>query len=102
MNISEDKLAKLSLCKRPDTHSEGFLGQIEQISGYTLIDSLLLVKIIRQVESIVAISAKPKAIKKKTSNVGQLGYAAARDRTDENKDADQPVKPRDENDLAER
>src|SRR5260221_10256027 len=56
LQTTEEILAKLALCKRPDTNSKDFSKQVKQLSEYTKIDSLLLMEMIRRVESVMAIS----------------------------------------------
>lgn len=79
-NTNDEFLAKLALCKKPNTQSKSFREQINQISQYTGIDTFLLVKIIRQVESVEQLSSIPNDEIQQTSKAIQFGFAAARDK----------------------
>ena len=83
LGINEDSLAKLALCKRPDSNSSEFSKQIHQISEYTSIAPLILAKFIRQSESVTTLSSRPSASLKIKGNALQLGLATARDRANE-------------------
>jgi hypothetical protein len=98
LGANEESLAKLALCKRPDSNSGEFRKQILQISEHTAIDPLTLVKLIRQSESVTALAGNRSANLESNAIASQLGLVAARDRTAENgtdKDSE------DEGDVAE-
>jgi hypothetical protein len=92
LKTTEDGLAKLALCKRPDTDSDDFGNQVAQIAGYTKIDVTLLTNLIRQVESVIVFSEKHNATGASIQNSVQLGFSAARDKSEEapnDEDADE-------------
>jgi hypothetical protein len=97
LDTTEESLAKLALCKRPDPNSTDFSKQIRQISDHTSIDPLILAKLIRQSDSVTALAGKRSTNLESKTTASQLGLAAARDRTEEeNEDHSE-----DESDVAE-
>ncbi len=82
LNTTEDALVKLALCKRPNTNSSDFSQQVAQIAQYTNIDLVLLTNLIRQVESVVAFSEKANTSNAAGQTSAQLGFSAARDKSD--------------------
>ena len=83
LRTTETALAKLALCKRPDTSSDEFGRQVEQIADHTKIDLVLLTNLIRQVESVTAFSEKPGTNNSVLQNNVQTSYSAARDKSEE-------------------
>lgn len=83
LKTTEPGLTKLALCKRPDTGSDEFGRQVEQIANYTKIDLILLTNLIRQVESVAAFSEKPGTNNPVLQNNVQPSYSAARDKSEE-------------------
>jgi hypothetical protein len=78
LQISHDVLLRLAMCISPNSESAEFHAQVAQVASYCNIDNSLLTNIIRQVESLDALSSQP------TVNdgfiVGSPGvFAAARD-----------------------
>jgi hypothetical protein len=100
IKTDEESIAKLSLCKRPNSDSAEFAKQIKQISEYTNIDITFLANMIRQVESVESISKKLREPNKRSEETWQLGLAAARDRTADSDKGDS--EDRDEDDLAQK
>jgi hypothetical protein len=97
LGANEESLAKLALCKRPDSNSSEFSKQIRQISEHTSIDPLILARLIRQSESVTALAGKRSANLELKASAPQLGLAAARDRTTED---DTEEHSKDEGDVA--
>src|SRR5687767_8871304 len=56
LQISHETLLRLALCISPNTESIEFHEHVRKISSYCNIDGLLIVNIIRQVESLHALS----------------------------------------------
>jgi len=100
LHTTEGTLAKLALCKRPDANSKDFGKQVAQISEYTEIDLLLLVNMIRRVESIVALSNNAGINSDAVSSVAKFNFAAARDRNDEHSTQEDASGAEDEDDVA--
>jgi hypothetical protein len=98
LGANAESLAKLALCKRPDSNSSEFSKQIRQISEHTSIDPLILARLIRQSESVTALAGKRSANPELKTSASQLGLAAARDRTTED---DPEEQSEDEDDVAE-
>ena len=98
LGANEESLAKLALCKRPDSNSSEFSKQIRQISEHTSIDPLILARLIRQSESVTALAGKRSANPELEASASQLGLAVARDRTAED---DTEEHSEDEGDVAE-
>jgi len=82
LKTSEAALTRLALCKRPDTDSEDFGSQVEQIASYTEINLILLTNLIRQVESVTVFSGKPNVNRATSQNPAQLRFSAARDKSE--------------------
>lgn len=102
LDTTEETLAKLALCKRPDTNSKDFSKQISHISEYTKIDLPLLLKMIRQVESVIALSSNVGINSDVISNAAKLNFAAARDRNEEYSNQENTSDAEDGNDVADR
>jgi hypothetical protein len=100
LHTTEETLAKLALCKCPDTKSKDFSKQVVQISEYTKIDSLLLLKMIRQVESVMALSNNTGVNPAMISSAAKFNFAAARDRDEENSTQENASHAEDEDDVA--
>ena len=98
LGANEESLAKLALCKRPDSNSSEFSKQIQQISEHTSIDPLILARFIRQSESVIALAGKRSTNPELKVSSSQLGLAVARDRTAED---DAEEQSEDEGDVAE-
>jgi hypothetical protein len=98
LGANEESLAKLALCKRPDSNSSEFSNQIRQISEHTTIDPHILARLIRQFESVTALAGKRSANPELKASASQLGLAVARDRTTED---DTEEHSEDEGDVAE-
>ena len=98
LGANEESLAKLALCKRPDSNSSEFGKQIRQISEHTSIDPLILARLIRQSESVTALGGNRSVNPELKARASQLGLAAARDRTTE---GDVEEHAEDEDDVAE-
>jgi hypothetical protein len=99
LGANEESLAKLALCKRPDSNSSEFSKQIRQISEHTSIDPLILARLIRQSESVTALAGKCSTNLEIKATALKFGLAAARDRTAEDEDEEHSE---DEGDVAER
>ena len=97
LGANEESLAKLALCKRPDSNSSEFGKQIRQISEHTSIDPLILARLIRQSESVTALGGNRSVNPELKARASQLGLAAARDRTTED---DTEEHSKDEGDVA--
>lgn len=102
LHTTEEILARLALCKRPDTNSKDFGKQVAQISEYTKIDLLLLLKMIRQVESLIAFSSNVDVNSDVISNATKFNFAAARDRDEEYSTRENLSDVEDEDDVADR
>ena len=100
LHTTEETLAKLALCKRPDTNSKDFGKQVAQISEYTKIDLLLLLKMIRRVESVTALSNNEGVNSGVISNATKFNFVAARDRNEEHSTQDNTNGAEDEDDVA--
>jgi hypothetical protein len=91
LGIPLSLLARLALCKRPDSDSPTFIDEISQIADFVLVDERRLSQIIREVDSLNALSRA--VIEGKTEDVisgnpfSNSILAAARDR-DEDDDAE--------------
>lgn len=59
LGCSAEDLARLCLCRRPDSSAATFVADIQQIADYAKIDALPLVRIIREVEALRAITSAP-------------------------------------------
>ncbi len=99
LGTNEETLAKLALCKRPDSNSSEFSKQVQQISSYTHIASLTLAKLIRQSESVTALTGRHSENTELGISAAHLGLAAARDRTTEEGSEEHPE---DDENVAER
>lgn len=99
LQVNEEILAKLALCKRPITNSKEFHKQVHQISEYINIEPFQLVKIIRQVESVITLSGKPDLNAGEIRNLAQLGVAAARDKIEDHS-SDKTDYKEDDDDVA--
>lgn len=84
LGTTENVLVKLALCKRPNANSNDFGKQVAQIASYTNIDLTLLANMIRQVESVMTLSEKTSVKSMTSKDPAQLGFSAARDRSEEN------------------
>jgi len=100
LHTTEETLAKLALCKRPDTNSKDFGKQVAQISEYTKIDLLLLLKMIRRVESVITLSNNGGVNSDVISDATKFNFAAARDRKDEYSTQENTHGAEDEDDVA--
>ncbi len=100
LHTTDETLARLALCKRPDTNSKDFGKQVAQISDYTKIDLLLLLKMIRQVESLIAFSSNVDVNSDVISNATKFNFAAARDRDEEDSTRENLSDVEDEDDVA--
>jgi hypothetical protein len=84
-------LARLAVCKRPDSSSPQFADQVRQISTYTNIDPAQLANIVRQVDSLEKLSELPRMNAPEEADAPQ-GWlqpgllAAARDRSESTED----------------
>jgi hypothetical protein len=91
LKTTEDVVVKLALCKRPNTDSSDFGRQVTQLAQYTNTDLVLLVNMIRHVESVAVLSSRASTSDMAGQKSVQLGFSAARDKsvsssTDENAD----------------
>lgn len=50
-------LARLSLCKRPDSDSPSFIDDISELADFVLADEVKLTRIIREVDSLTALGS---------------------------------------------
>jgi len=100
LNTTEEALAKLALCKRPDTSSKDFSKQVAQISKYTKIELLFLLKMIRQVESVIALSNNEDVNSDVISSATKFNFAAARDKEEEYPPKENASESKDEDDVA--
>ncbi len=82
LGTTEDALVKLALCKRPNTNSSDFSQQVAQLAQYTNIDLVLLTNMIRQVESVTVLSGRASASNVTGQTSAQLGFSAARDKSE--------------------
>ncbi len=96
---NEGALAKLALCKKPNSNSSEFSKQVQQISTFTNIAPLTLAKLIRQSESVTALTGRYSKNSELRTSATQLGLAAARDRTIEDRTDEDSE---DKSDVAER
>jgi hypothetical protein len=88
-------ILRLSLCKRPDALSADFAEQVREIADFTLVDKAKLAHILRQVDALEKLAARPKvpaAAESETESSHPLSglLAAARDRYDEDNGEGQP------------
>jgi hypothetical protein len=89
-------LARLALCKRPDSDSPNFINEITEIADFVLVDETRLMRIIREVDSLNALGnviiegQTEEIISGNPFSNGIL--AAARDREEEEDDAGQVEK----------
>lgn len=86
---------RLSLCKRPDALSVDFAEQVREIADFTLVDEAKLAYILRQVEALEKLAARPKVTvesenEKEPSHPLEGLLAAARDRYEEGDGEEQP------------
>jgi hypothetical protein len=91
LKTTEDVVVKLALCKRPATDSSDFGQQVTQLAQYTNIDLVLLINMIRHVESVTVLSSRTSTSDVAGQTSAQLGFSAARDKsvsssTDEDSD----------------
>jgi hypothetical protein len=78
-------LFRLALCKYPDSESTSFISQVKQIASYTSIELDLLVNLIRQVESLEALSNRPTPdLSENLAAQRPMVFAAARDKENTN------------------
>jgi hypothetical protein len=92
LRTTEDGLVKLALCKRPNTNSGDFKQQLAQLAAYTNIDLVLLTNMIRQVETVTVLSGKARTNNVTGQTSTQLGFSAARDKSEDaatDQDADE-------------
>jgi hypothetical protein len=78
-------LARLALCRLPNSNSPEFLAQMQQIAAFTKINVELLISLLRQVEAVDALSRPHNMVRldrpnETTSSLGSGLLAAARDR----------------------
>lgn len=78
-------LARLALCRLPNSDSPEFVSQMRQIGAFTKIDVELLMRILRQVEAIDVLSSPRNIVKlerpiEEISSLESGFLAAARDR----------------------
>lgn len=85
LELSPHMLARLALCKRPDTNSPDFRKQVSQIAQYVSMDPARLANLIRQVESLDGLAKLPGAAanEKQAPSLNAGLLAAARDREDQ-------------------
>lgn len=85
-----EMLLRLALCKYPDPESTSFISQVKQIASYTNIELTSLVNLIRQVESLEALSNQPTPdLSENLALQRPMVFAAARDKENTN-DAEPP------------
>ena len=88
-------LARLALCRLPNSNNPEFVAQMRQIAAFTRIDVELLTRILRQVEAIDALSRPRNVVRlerqiEETSSLESGFLAAARDRELTNESPDKP------------
>jgi hypothetical protein len=81
-------IARLKLCKRPNSKSAQFSNHVRQIAAYTNTDVARLANILRQIDSLEQLSQQPKVAGSKAADAEQMPLrsgllAAARDREEE-------------------
>lgn len=83
-DISQGQFAQLALCKRPDAEAEDFAAQVRNIASVVGVNASIIVEIIRQVDSLEALSHQPTSQETTVSDRQVISYqgalAAARDR----------------------
>ncbi|MBE3116810.1 hypothetical protein IMZ68_06350, partial [Candidatus Bathyarchaeota archaeon] len=83
LNTTPEMFVRLALCKCPNSNSETFASQVREIATYTNIDPVILANVIRQVNSLDALSKLPQRGEGLNENVRKLVpglLAAARDK----------------------
>lgn len=88
-------LARLALCRLPNSNNPEFVAQMRQIAAFTKIDVEILTRILRQVEAIEALSRPQNVVRleRQTEDASSLesGFlAAARDRELTSESSDKP------------
>lgn len=86
---------RLSLCRRPDARSLNFAEQVREIADFTLVDEAKLAHIVRRVDALEKLAARPAipvASESETESSHPLTglLAAARDRYEEDSGEEQP------------
>jgi hypothetical protein len=81
-------ILRLSLCRRPDALSSNFAEQVREIADFTLVDEVKLAHILRRVDALEKLSARPERpveSESETESSHPLAglLAAARDRYEE-------------------
>ncbi len=92
-------LARLALCRLPNSNNPEFLAQMRQITAFTRIDVELLTAILRQVEAVDALSRPRNLVRlerqtEETSSSESRLLAAARDRELTTESPNKPDEPR--------
>lgn len=93
LNITQVNIARLALCKRPDTLSSAFADEVRQIANYVQIDPGVLANLVRQVDNLREFGKRPFSNNVSEANVSpstlsQGLLAAARDRSEEEQPPD--------------
>ncbi|GEM_PF-1375812 len=79
-----EMLIRLALCKSPNPNSNSFAEQISEISTYTSIELALLLNLVRQTESLDALSNQPTDMSAEdTTQSNSWVFSAARDNEEE-------------------
>jgi hypothetical protein len=94
LGTSLEMLARLALCRRPDSEPAKFASQVRQIATYVGTDPALLANVARQVHSLDTLATRPILPQAEKQKIGWLPsdaglLAAARDR-DETEDEQSP------------
>lgn len=95
LHTTPTALARLALCKRPDSSSPQFADQVRQIATYTNIDAAQLANMVRQVDSLEKLSELPRIYAPEEADALQGGLqpgllAVARDRSESAEDRSSP------------
>lgn len=88
-------MLRLSLCRRPNALSSDFAKQVREIADFTLVDEAKLAHIVRRVDALEKLAARPEmpvASESETESSHPLAglLAAARDRYEEDGGEEQP------------
>jgi hypothetical protein len=100
LGTTEQALVKLALCKRPNSNSNDFKQQVTQLAQYANIDLVLLTNMIRQVESVTALSGKVGKSNVTGQTSAQLGFSAARDKNEGSSTVEDADEARGKGDVA--
>jgi hypothetical protein len=100
LKTTEDVVVKLALCKRPDADSSDFGQQVTQLAQYTNIDLVLLINMIRHVESVAVLSSRASTSDMAGQTSAQLGFSAARDKSVSSSTDEDADKTGEEGDVA--